>query len=136
MKRVLIVLIACGLFITLACKKSKDAPPLTVANVAGGYKFIAEVTTSPDSVVTDAYAQYQPCSKDDIWNFNADNSLVVTDAGVTCDPSDGWSSTWSLDGQNITVAGVNGTVTKWDGSTLEVKLLLDDGTKDKMTFKK
>ena len=137
MKRHFIVLIACGLLSTIACKKSNSTPPpLTKENVAGAYKFTAEVTTATDNTSTDVYSQYQPCVKDDIWTFNTDNSFVVTDAGVVCDPSDGWTGSWSLDGENITLAGMNGTVTKWDGSTFEVTLVWDDGTKDKMTFKK
>ena len=139
MKKLLLILFACSLF-TTACKKSKDAPPppppLTKENVAGSYKIIADVTTSAEGVSVDAYASYQPCAKDDIWAFNADNSLQVTDAGTICDPSGSFTSDWSLEGENITVAGQNGTVSKWDGSLMEVTLVFGDGSKDKITFKK
>jgi hypothetical protein len=138
MKKLLLILFACSLF-TTACKKSKDAPPpppLTKENVAGSYKIIADVTTSAEGVSVDVYANYQSCAKDDIWAFNADNSLQVTDAGIVCDPSGSFTSDWSLEGENITVAGQNGTVTKWDGSLMEVTLLYGDGSKDKITFKK
>jgi len=141
MKKLIPVLFVLGIFAT-ACKKSKDAPPpppppLTKENVAGAYKITGDVSTSPDGTsTTDNYANYQPCAKDDIWNFNADNSLAVTDEGVVCDPSGSWTSSWSLDGDAISVAGMNGSVTKWTGSIMEVTLLFDDGTKDKISFKK
>ena len=136
MKKLLPVLFAFGLF-SLACKKSHDtpAPPITVENLAGSYKIIADVTTT-DGVSTDNYANYQPCAKDDIWTFNTDNSLVVTDAGVVCDPSGSWTNSWSLEGTNITVAGQSGTVTKFDGSIMEVTLNLSDTSTEKITFKK
>lgn len=145
MKKLMIVLFACGIF-TTACKKSKDAPPpppppaLTMANVAGAYKIVADTTITPEGISSDLYANYQPCAKDDIWKFNADSTLEVTDAGDVCDPSSGWTGSWSLEEKNITVVAggtaMNGTVSKWDGSIMEVTLLFDDGSKDKMTFKK
>jgi len=135
-KKLLPLLFACGL-LSAGCKKSQDAPPppITVENLAGAYKIIADVTTT-DGVSTDGYASYQPCAKDDIWTFNTDNSLVVTDAGVVCDPSDSWSNSWSLEGTTITVAGQSGTVTKFDGSIMEITLDLSDTSKEKITFKK
>jgi hypothetical protein len=134
MKKLLPVLFAFGLFST-ACKKSQDAPPITKENLAGAYKIIADVATS-SGVSTDVYATYQSCAKDDIWSFNTDNSLVVTDAGVVCDPSDSWSGTWSLEGTTITVAGQSGTVTKFDGSIMEITITLSDTSSEKITFKK
>jgi len=145
MKKLMIVLFACGT-LTIACKKSKDAPPpppppeLTMHNAAGAYKIIADTTITPEGTADDLYANYQPCAKDDIWKFNADSTLEVTDAGVVCDPSSGWTGSWLLDGKNISVVAggtaMNGIVSKWDGSIMEVTLLFDDGSKDKMTFKK
>ena len=135
MKKFLPVLFAFALF-SSACKKSQDAPPpITKENLAGAYKIIADVATT-DGVSTDVYANYQTCAKDDIWTFNTDSSLVVTDAGVVCDPSGSWSNTWSLEGTTITVAGQSGTVTKFDGSIMEITLDLSDTSKEKITFKK
>jgi len=119
MKKSILALI-CLALLTVACKKSKDAPALTKENVAGNYKEIAEVYKTQGQPDEDYYATLPDCQKDNIFHFNVDGNVNITDDGIVCDPSSAEQGTWSLDGTTFHIGEQTMTVSKWDGSTLEL----------------
>ena len=119
MKKSILALI-CLALLTVACKKSKDAPALTKENVAGNYKEIANVTKMQGQPDEDNYASSPACEKDNIVHFNLDGNYIVTDDGIVCDPATVAQATWSLDGTTLHIADQTMTVSKWDGSILEI----------------
>ena len=118
----------CLALLSISCKKSTDAPPaLTKENVAGNYKIIGAIIKTQGEPDQDIFAGAQACQKDDITHFNVDGTIFGTDDGTVCDPAGGWTGTWSLQGTNIYFDDVQMTVSKWDGSILEITYATEGG---------
>ena len=133
MKKLLFGLLALTLLAT-ACKKDKDAPAITKENIAGTYKLMSIKATLNGSPEMDADDR-DDCEKDDLYKINADNSFNYVDAGSVCDPAGSFDATYVLNGSEISseqFADLNGTISKFDGSTLEITL---SGTEGDMTYK-
>jgi hypothetical protein len=120
MKKVLFGLLSIALITGTACKKSKDAPAITKENLAGTYVMTASTMKMGSSPEMDIFSQLDACQKDDQFKLNLDGSFLVIDAGTKCDPDGSYSDTWSLSGTTITIEGESGTVSKFDGTNLEV----------------
>src|SRR4030095_13597849 len=120
MKKLLFGLLSLTLW-TTACKKDKDAPAMTKENIAGTYKMIADVFKETGQPDVDDFATAPSCEKDDLFKFNVDGSFQAVDAGESCDPAGGFEALWTVSGNQITVGEQTYTITKFDGSILEIK---------------
>ncbi len=130
MKKVLFGLFSIALLGT-ACKKSKDAPAITKENLVGTYVVTAATMKVGNSPEADMLSSFDECQKDDQYKLNADGTFNVIDAGTQCSPPGDYSDVWSLSGSQITIDGEVGTVSKFDGSNLEVTMEYTDSG---MTF--
>ncbi len=133
MKKLLFGLLSLTLLAT-ACKKDKNDVPVTKENIAGTYKLMSIKATLNGSPELDADDR-EVCEKDDLYTLNVDNSFSYTDAGSVCDPAGDFTATYALNGSEISsedYADLNGTITKFDGSTLEITV---SGTEGDMTYK-
>jgi hypothetical protein len=133
-----VVLVATLLF---SCKKdnNKKDCSLSEANLAGTYMIGAvKYKASPSSPEVDATSMVDACSLDDLETFKSDHTLIYTDAGVKCDPSDDGTSTWSLNGNTFTAGGNAGTITSFDctGFTILQSDFMVSGDSFFVTFKK
>jgi hypothetical protein len=121
MKKLLFGLLALTLLVT-ACKKEKDQVQPTKENIAGTYKMTAEMYKMPAGQGPDEelFSSYEPCYKDDLYNLILDGTFEAVDAGAACDPSNAFETTWQVEGYQLTVGENTFTITKFDGSVLEV----------------
>jgi len=121
MKKLLFGLFALTLLAT-SCKKDKDAPAMTKENIAGTYKMTAEVYKMPAGQGPDEelFSTYEPCFKDNLYKLNLDEVFQVVDAGQVCDPANDLQSTWHVDGNHLIVDDYVYTISKFDGSVLEL----------------
>ena len=128
MKKLLFGLLSLTL-LTTACKKSKDAPAVTKENLAGSYKITSIKASINGSPFVDADYR-DACQKDDIIELKADFTYSYHDAGTVCNPAGDATGTWALDGTTISSpdnAEINGDITSFDGSSLEVTVNSTDG---------
>ena len=102
-KTVAALLLVSALF---SCKKTETTNEPTCAvnatTIAGTYKLEGlKYQASSTATVEDQFATMAACQKDDTYAFEADGTIVVNDAGVSCGippaPADGWS----LDNGNL-----------------------------------
>ena len=126
MKKLVLGLLSLTLIAT-ACKKSKDSTPITKETITGTYKMTAaKLTVSGVPGSHDAFADMSDCQKDDLYKLNADYTFDYVDAGTICNPAGDFSDVWSLSGNQLTLYGTTGTITKFDGSILEVTVTTTD----------
>jgi hypothetical protein len=120
MKKILLGLFSLSLLAT-ACKKGKDAPAPTKENLAGQYKLTAMIEKSPGMQDVDLYATHtDACDKDNITELKTDGTYTYSDVGVVCEPADDNQGIWSVSGNTITFDEYPVTISKFDGSTLEI----------------
>ncbi|WP_276479941.1 lipocalin family protein [Paraflavitalea pollutisoli] len=110
-----------------ACKKDDEAAPasLTKESIAGKYKLTDAQIVPPVGPTYSVYTTYlKECERDDIYTLNTDFSAKYEDAGKACEGTSPKTTTWKLEGKNITVQGGTlefiGVVNSWDGSTLVI----------------
>lgn len=69
----------------------------------------------------DAYSTVKECATDDLYELRVDQSFEYVDTGVVCTPSPiRYEDSWKLEGDQISFYGQTGTITKFDGNTMEV----------------
>ena len=137
MKKLVLGLLSLTLLVT-ACKKSKDAPAINKENISGTYK-LTEIMVSMNGSAYQSADFRAECAKDDLYKLNADNSFNYVDAGIVCNPAGDLTGTWALDGTVLSSNNINGTISKFDGSSMEVTVTsTDQGTTStwKSTFVK
>ncbi len=102
-----------------SCKKSSgdEQKAITKENVIGTYKLSSYKIAEQDFMQL-----METCQIDDQYSFKAGDILDITDAGVQCDPIGSGSSTWSLDGDILSIGALeeSGKVTALTSSTLEI----------------
>jgi hypothetical protein len=128
MKKIVLGLFSLAL-LTTACKKDKDAPAINKENVAGTYKLMTVKASVNGSSEVDADDR-EVCEKDNLYKLNADNSFIYQDAGTVCDPAGDFEATWNLNDKEISseeYPGLNGTITSFDGTNLDVTFSVIDG---------
>lgn len=108
----------------MACNKPIDLPD-TCANdlttIVGTYKIIAsKYKASSSAPEEDFFTTLPACEKDDIVKLNANGTADYQDAGIACTPNGTYSSTWSLNGNSITMDGTPGTIQLFDCKKLVV----------------
>jgi len=113
-KTKLIVILSFVMLGITSCKKDKEAKSaceLNETNLLGTYKYGAVTyKASPTSVAVDATSMVDSCSLDDLITLSANNVYTFTDAGVQCNPSDSGTSTWSLQGNILTLDSQSGII--------------------------
>jgi hypothetical protein len=108
----------------ISCKK-EDGNPDTCINdvttIVGSYKVTAiKYKTNSTSPEQDFFATLPDCEKDDIIKLNTNGTADYQDAGTACTPNNSYSSTWSLNGNTITIDGTPGNIQSFDCRTLVV----------------
>lgn len=110
-------LIVILLFVTLgitSCKKDKEAKTtcaLNETNLLGTYKYAAVTyKASPTSAAVNAISMVDSCSLDDLITIGTNGVFTFTDAGLQCNPSDSGTSTWSLQGNILTLDSQSGII--------------------------
>ncbi|WEK37375.1 MAG: lipocalin family protein [Candidatus Pseudobacter hemicellulosilyticus] len=107
-----------GLALFSSCSKDKDkdedkepaGKPITVANIAGTYKWGGATLDNINIPLEDL--ELEACEKDDLYKLNADLSAEYIDAGVQCDPPGDDETTWELEGKRILMIDFEGEVEK------------------------
>ncbi|TCZ68576.1 lipocalin family protein [Flaviaesturariibacter aridisoli] len=122
MKQFLYAALVLALF---SCKKKKDEEVINTTTpskeqLVGTYRKTAEMTNGQDTW-NGTTGGYDACELDDTYALNADNSLVVTDAGIVCTPSGGGTGTWSVAGSTLTLEGIPFAIVGFNGSSLTVR---------------
>ncbi len=109
-----------------ACKKDNDEAPadLTKESLAGKYKLSNLELVLPAGAPQSMMSTLEACEKDDIYTLKTDFSATYEDAGTSCGGDAVETTTWKLEGKNITVQGgsqeFNGIVKSWDKKTLVI----------------
>lgn len=109
-----------------ACKKDNEEAPasLTKESLAGKYMIQNAEVVLPVGAPISIMAKFGECEKDNIYTLNADFTAKYEDAGKSCGGDPVETTTWKLEGKNITVQGGSqdfiGVVKSWDGKTLVI----------------
>jgi hypothetical protein len=126
------------------CKKDEKEPEPTPAPVVltntqklTGKNFkMTALTVNPGinigfAVLTDLYAQFEACDKDDLLTFNTNGTYADDEGGSKCDPADPQTTTgtwvWST---NETVL----TITETGSTPSSITIVTNDGTTLKGTY--
>ena len=129
MRKLLFLVSAMGLFLAFnACSKSANSTTnaKTSDNISGSYKITAILVTA-NGLTVDEYANLKDCEKDNLIILNKDLTLIYTDAGIVCVPSESSTGTWSLSANSDSLkiygipnfpTGVSGYIKSWDGKSL------------------
>ncbi len=106
----------------VACKKDPTTTcPNSMESIAGPYKTIAvKYKASSTAIEQDYFAILPACEKDDIVKLNVNGTADYQDAGTACTPNNSYSSTWSVNGNSITMDGTAGTIQLFDCKKLVV----------------
>ena len=92
-----------------------------MASIAGSYKTLSvKYKASSSAPEQDIFATLEACEKDDIVVLNSNGSANYSDVGTTCTPSGSYTSTWSSNGNNITMDGTSGIINLFDCKKLVV----------------
>jgi uncharacterized lipoprotein YehR (DUF1307 family) len=119
------IMVSAAILVTsvISCKKKDSAPTCTtnMASIAGSYKTLSiKYKANNSSPEQDFFALLDACEKDDIVKLNANGSADYQDAGIPCTPNSSYTSTWSLNGNSITMDGTQGTIQLFDCKKLVV----------------
>lgn len=115
------LLVLALLFITTlnACSKSNEVLTVTRDNLVGTYTIISITASAPNTPTQDVTKNtLAPCQLDDQIILRSDYTAIKVDAGMKCTTDDGFTDTWDLNGNIITVAGDDFTITSLTRSTL------------------
>lgn len=122
-----IMYLAFALLVMVSCKKkSSDTNTTTPSKdqLVGTYKQTGQTSNGVDTWASTVPA----CQRDNTTELKADNTYVETDAGVTCTsnptPTTG---TWSISGSTFTMDGQAMTVQSFNGTTLVLQMTGSSG---------
>ncbi len=118
-----------------SCSKDDDASTIELLKNDKGWILKALVTDPPYDIlgtqVTDLYAQFEACSKDDLTFFQDDNKYLFDEGATKCDPTDPQTDTgiWLLssDEKVMTVDGESWDIVEINSSTLKVTYQYSEG---------
>lgn len=127
MKKLLFAAAIAAIALT-SCKKtnSDEAKAITKENIIGSFKVTA-MTYTANGVTIDGMANITACEKDDIHIFKAADAYEYTDAGTKCDPDGGYTSTWTLSADVITIDGESGKITLLTATRMETTSTYETG---------
>jgi len=89
-----------------ACVKSTNTLSYTKDNLVGTYTIVSiksKASNGPEQDVTTSILS--PCQLDDQTILRNDYTSIYVDAGVKCTTDGGYSDTWELDGNVLSVDG-------------------------------
>jgi hypothetical protein len=120
MKKILLGVFSLGSLIC-SCKKAELRPDTNFKNISGNYALKALRMSAKGVPEQDAFSSIKDCEKDNLYELKADSSFKYVDTGVVCDPAAGnYEGNWKLEGDQISFYGQTGTISNFDGNTLEV----------------
>lgn len=107
---------------------------------SGKWKGVAYTLTT-SSGTTDMFAIVPDCEKNDIFTFNADNTITRDEGATKCSDSDPQSKndgTWSINGTKFSSTGDGNSLT-WDiltldNSTFKISVTLSNGSTATQTY--
>ena len=94
-----------------ACKKGKDSDSKTQLLTNQEWKIIKSESKVNSDPFIDHYPSLPPCTQDDKYKFNTDNTYVLSEGASKCNPTDPdiiFSGTWHFT-QNETKIQIDGT---------------------------
>jgi len=121
------ILIILSIFLFAACNKKDKVMSKTDILTSGTWKITALVEDNDGngSYETDAYALFQPCTKDDYYTFKSGGQLEMNEGPSKCDPADPQTDnvSWQFT-SNETKINVDGTeydIDALNNSTFRIK---------------
>lgn len=127
MKKLFLVFATAGALVS--CKKDAvSTNPSCIVNstsITGNYKITSiKYKASASATEEDIFTSLPECQKDDTYELKADGSIVMNDAGISCDlpPSPSSGMGWKLESSNtiLQLADFNYIIQSFDCSTLVV----------------
>ncbi len=121
MKKMIYGFFAIALLATSCKKDDVAAVAVTKENVSGNYAFTSAVIKISGMPDQDASSNFEDCERDNITNLKLDNTYIVNDAGVSCNPATAEEGTWNV--VNPTTFEMDAetfTISKFDGKILQI----------------
>jgi hypothetical protein len=104
-----------------SCQKKEVNPEILFKNISGNYILKALRMSATGIPEQDALPSVKECERDNLYELRTDSSFKYVDTGLVCEPSSAnYEGNWMLEGNQISFYGQTGTVSKFDGNTLEV----------------
>jgi hypothetical protein len=124
-----------AIFALASCSKDDDPSTVELLKSDKGWILTALVTDPAYDIfgtqVTDLYAQFEACAKDDLYFFQDDNKYLFDEGATKCDPTDPQTDTgtWllSTDEKVMTVDGESWDIIEINKNTLKVKYVYSEG---------
>jgi hypothetical protein len=100
-----------------SCKKDdKKATEISMANIAGTYKFTLMTYQYNNDPVENILQDLDACDKDNTVTFKVNSTYSYVDIGLVCSPSSAHDGTWAvpstttfeLDGESMTIDSFDG----------------------------
>lgn len=92
-----------------------------MSSIAGSYKTKSiQYKASSTASEQDLFALLNTFEKDDIIKLHANGTAEYLDAGTMCNPNTSYTSSWSLNGNVITMDGTVGAIQLFDCKKLIV----------------
>jgi hypothetical protein len=126
-------------FLLMKCNKNETPPKTPNELIVGSWQMTA-YTYSPaydyfrnGTKITDAFALYENCEKDNITTFKTNSEGEFNEGGSKCDPSDAQSTSflWTLTNNNTTLsisALAEFKIVQLDATTLKLSsTFVEDG---------
>ena len=105
-----------------ACKKVNDSDSKTQLLTSQEWKIIKSESKVNSDPFIDHYPGLPPCTQDDRYKFNTDNTYVLSEGVSKCNPTDPdiiFSGTWHFtqDETKIQIDGTESTIDELNGSS-------------------
>ena len=132
--RLLLALAAFAMLATASCKKDDDEPEDRTALLVNVNWRMTSLKADPPVIIfgipiSDLYAQFDACDKDDITIFKSDGKVNYDEGATKCDPTDPQTTTgtwvFNTDKTVITLDGESWTIEELTKSKLRVKYTED-----------
>lgn len=105
-----------------SCKKDdKKVTEISMANIAGTYKFTLMTYQYNNDPVENILQDLDACDQDNTVTFKVNSTYSYADIGLVCSPSSAHDGTWAV--PNTTTLELDGesmTIDSFDGSNLKV----------------
>jgi hypothetical protein len=132
MKKIQIVFAASIIIFALACKKENKNSNMDL--ITNGHWKISALTANPGfdydgdgTIDTDIFALYDPCEKDDYYDFHKDGTLDINQGASKCDPSaEQWFTVyWEFadNEKSIILNGEKATIEELSSSRLTLQVV-------------
>ena len=117
MKRILLA--TTFTIVLFSCQKSKDDNPQPAQkDYVGKYKITKLLFQSTGNPDQDLLASLPDCTQDDLLVFAADSVFKTEDAGVSCGGNDNDPTVWFVNGNKMTIDGVQSNIVSFNNHSL------------------